>query len=67
VRDQSLGDGARIVREWRGVDHVVETVEAGYRWEARIYPSLTALAFAITGVKRNGPAFFGLRAKEKAS
>jgi hypothetical protein len=59
--DAGLGVGARIEREWRGVTYVVETVEGGYRWEGRVYPSLSAVAFAITGVKRNGPQFFGLR------
>ena len=63
LRDDSLGQGARIVREWRGTDHVVETVDGGFRWQGRTYPSLSAVAFAITGVKRNGPAFFGLREK----
>lgn len=56
-----LGDGARIVREWRGAEHVVEAVSGGYRWSGQVYPSLSAAAFAITGTKRNGPAFFGLR------
>ena len=63
LRDDSLGQGARIVREWRGTDHVVETVDGCFRWQGRTYPSLSAVAFAITGVKRNGPAFFGLREK----
>jgi Protein of unknown function (DUF2924) len=59
--EHSLGDGARIVREWRGVDHVVEVVAGGYRWEGKTYASLSAVALAMTGTKRNGPAFFGLR------
>jgi hypothetical protein len=46
---------------------VVEAVAEGYRWEANTYPSLSAVAFAMTGVKRNGPAFFGLREKAEAS
>jgi hypothetical protein len=67
VPDNSLGQGAKIVREWRGADQVVERVDGGYRWQGQTYLSLSAAAFAITGVKRNGPAFFGLREKEKAS
>ena len=66
LRDDSLGQGARIVKEWRGTDHVVETVDGGFKWEGGTYPSLSAVAFAITGVKRNGPAFFGLREKAHA-
>jgi hypothetical protein len=66
-RERSLGNGARIVRSWRGVEHVVERVDDGYRWDGRTYPSLSAAALAITGVKRNGPAFFGLRSTEPSS
>jgi hypothetical protein len=61
ARSDHLGLGARITREWRGVDYAVETVDGGYRWQGGTYPSLSAVAKAITGVKRNGPKFFGLR------
>lgn len=30
-------------------------------WKGRRYASLSAVARAITGTRRNGPAFFGLR------
>ncbi len=53
--------GSRIVKEWRGETHAVERIAEGYRWRDGIYPSLSAVAFAMTGVKRNGPKFFGLR------
>jgi hypothetical protein len=56
-----LSDGVRITRAWRGQDYLVETVHGRYRWNGSIYPSLSAVATAITGVKRNGPQFFGLR------
>ena len=58
-----LGAGAVLCREWRG--RVIEvTVEAqGFRWEARTYPSLSAVARAITGTRWNGPRFFGLRSR----
>lgn len=62
ARGDHLGLGARITREWRGVTYEAETVDGGYRWEGSVYPSLSALAQAITGVKCNGPKFFGLRA-----
>jgi len=56
-----LSDGVCITRDWRGRDYVVETIGGRYRWNGLIYPSLSAVATAITGVKRNGPRFFGLR------
>jgi hypothetical protein len=33
----------------------------GYIWRGRTFGSLSSVAKAITGVNRNGPAFFGLR------
>ena len=61
ARTDYIGEGVRIVREWRGVVYEVERVAAGYSWNGQVYPSLSAVAQAITGVKRNGPKFFGLR------
>lgn len=54
--------GSRLVRDWNGRTHLVEVLERGYRYESETYASLSAIATHITGVKRNGPAFFGLRA-----
>jgi hypothetical protein len=39
----------------------VDRTARGYDWRGKTYPSLSAVAEAITGVKRNGPRFFGLR------
>ncbi|MBV8574436.1 MAG: DUF2924 domain-containing protein [Acetobacteraceae bacterium] len=33
----------------------------GFAWNGKTYPSLSAVAFAITGTKWNGYRFFGLR------
>lgn len=56
-----LGIGAILRREWQG--RVVEVVvEAdGFRWNNQNWPSLSAVATAITGTRWNGPRFFGLR------
>jgi len=56
-----LGEGTRLTRSWKG-RHVEVIVEAnGFRWEDKLYPSLSAAATAIAGSKWNGPRFFGLR------
>lgn len=55
-----LTPGARLIREWNGRTHVVDVIEGGYVFEAKIYPSLTAIAGKITGVHWSGPRFFGL-------
>lgn len=52
--------GARLIREWNGKTHVVDVIEGGYMFEAKVYPSLTAIAGQITGVHWSGPRFFGL-------
>lgn len=58
---QQLGLGARLRREWQGrMVEVVVTAE-GFRWEDRVFPSLSAAATAIAGSRWNGPRFFGLR------
>lgn len=58
--------GAHLVREWNGRTHRVEVVEEGYRFDGRVYRSLTAIAKRITGTNWSGPRFFGLTARTKA-
>lgn len=60
-RTDHVGSGVRILREWRGETYEVDRTEAGYLWRGVAYASLSKVAEAITGVKRNGPKFFGLR------
>ena len=55
-----LAPGARLMREWGGRTHVIDVIEGGYVFEAKIYPSLTAIAGKITGSHWSGPRFFGL-------
>ena len=53
--------GTRIIREWNGQRYEVTVVHDGFEFQGRRFRSLTAVAKALTGVHRNGPAFFGLR------
>lgn len=57
-----LKPGATLLRDWGGRTWRVE-VEANrsFRFEGKSWRSLSAIARAITGTSRNGPAFFGLR------
>lgn len=55
-----LTPGVRLVREWQGQHHVVDVVPDGMLWQGRTYPSLSAVARAITGTRWSGPRFFGL-------
>jgi hypothetical protein len=53
-----LKPGAVLTREWQGRIERVMTVEGGFAWNGKIYPSLSAVALAITGVKWSGHRFF---------
>jgi len=55
-----LKSGARLVREWNGKTHTVETVENGFLWKGTHFRSLSAVARAITGARWSGPRFFGI-------
>ena len=53
--------GTRLIREWKGVEHVVTVTADGFDWQGRPYKSLSAIARAITGTRWNGWVFFGLK------
>jgi hypothetical protein len=55
--------GTILVREHQNVLHRVTALESGFSWNGRTFASLSAVARAITGVRWNGPRFFGLQAK----
>jgi len=53
--------GARLIREWHGVEHTVTILDNGFEYQGRRYKSLTGVAKAITGTHWSGPVFFGLK------
>src|SRR5215213_8219743 len=61
---QRLKSGTVLVREYHGERHNVTVVPDGYVWRERTFPSLSAIALAITGTSWNGHRFFGVRAAE---
>jgi hypothetical protein len=58
-----LRPGTVLGREWNGQMQRVVVLADGFAWNGKTYPSLTKVAFAITGTRWNGPKFFGLRDK----
>jgi hypothetical protein len=58
-----LRPGTVLIREYEGNRHHVMVVPDGFSWNGKIFPSLSKVAYAITGTKWNGPRFFGLREK----
>ncbi|MEJ2378638.1 MAG: DUF2924 domain-containing protein [Pseudolabrys sp.] len=59
--NRRLKPGAVLVREHQGERHTVTVVPDGFVWREVTYPSLSAIARAITGTAWNGHRFFGLR------
>jgi Protein of unknown function (DUF2924) len=58
-----LHPGTVLGREWKAQMHRVTVMADGFAWNGKTYPSLSQIAFAITGTRWNGPKFFGLRDK----
>ena len=56
-----------LVREWEGTLQRVVVLESGFAWNGVTYESLSKVARAITGTNWNGPRFFGLRDRARAS
>jgi hypothetical protein len=57
--------GTILVREHQNVMHRVTALENGFSWKGKTFTSLSAVARAITGVRWNGPRFFGLQEKAR--
>ena len=55
--------GTILRRSWKGRTILVEVLAKGFRYENRQYPSLSNIAFEITGTRWNGFSFFGLMRK----
>src|SRR5512144_588111 len=58
--------GTRLIREWKGVEHIVTVLDDGFEYQGRTFRSLSAIARAITGPRWNGPLWFGLRSHRSA-
>ena len=57
-----MKSGSRLIRAWRGETHeVVVAPDGHFHWRGEQHTSLSSIARTITGTRRNGPAFFGLR------
>jgi hypothetical protein len=62
-RTPDLRLGTVLGREWNGRVQRVAVLADGFAWNGKTYPSLSKVAFAITGTRWSGPKFFGLRGK----
>ena len=55
-----LRPGTLLTREWDGHPQRVMVLADGFSWNGKTYPSLSKVAFAMTGTRWSGPRFFGL-------
>jgi hypothetical protein len=55
-----LRHGTLLTREWDGHLQRVVVLADGFAWNGKTYPSLSKVAFAMTGTRWSGPRFFGL-------
>ena len=62
----SLTVGCSLIREWGGARHVVRITEEGFSYQSLVFSSLSKVAQHITGAKRSGILFFGLKGKADA-
>jgi DUF2924 family protein len=58
---RQLKPGTVLVRDYQGERHSVTVLQDGFEWGGTAYPSLSAIARAITGTAWSGPRFFALR------
>lgn len=62
-----LTPGCTLVREWGGRRHEVKVLQEGFGYADQTFSSLSAVAQHITGVKRSGLLFFGLKGEGRAA
>ena len=56
-----LSPGTELKRSYRGQTYTVTVQDTGFEWNGTCYSSLSELATRITGTRRSGPKFFGLK------
>ena len=59
--DTSLSPGTELIRSYRGQTYIVQVRNKGFEWNGTCYGSLSEIATDITGSRRSGPKFFGLK------
>jgi Protein of unknown function (DUF2924) len=53
--------GSELVRTWKGKSYRVTVMADGFAFDGESFKSLSEIASEITGIRWNGPRFFGLR------
>ena len=64
--NSTMKPGTRLVRRWKGRNHLVTVEPSGFEYRGTRYDSLSEIARLITGTRWSGPLFFGLRTKPES-
>src|SRR5437764_7214789 len=64
---RQLKPGTVLLRDYQGQRHTVTVAPDGFDWQGTTYPSLSAIARAITGTAWSGPRFFALAPRNGTS
>lgn len=56
-----LKTGTKLLRQWQGQMHEVLVADEGFEYRGKRYDSLSEIARQITGTRRSGPLFFGVK------
>ena len=56
-----LSPGTELMRSYQGQTYTVLVRGTGFEWNGSCYGSLSEIATLITGSRRSGPKFFGLK------
>jgi hypothetical protein len=64
--ERKIKPGTTLLREWHGVQHRLTVLEDGVKFRDERYRSLSEVARKITGSRRSGPLFFGLKSARTA-
>jgi hypothetical protein len=57
----TIKPGTRLIRSWGGQTHEVQVLDSSFTYRDRQYSNLSEIARVITGSRRSGPLFFGLK------
>jgi K+-sensing histidine kinase KdpD len=60
-----IRSGTRLLRQWRDQMHVVNVHADNFEYRGNHYESLSEIARLITGTRRSGPLFFGLKQNQR--
>ena len=65
-KDLKLEPGDQLIRIYKGTLIEVDVLDSGYKWNGKIYPTLTHISWKATGYQIGGNNFFGLPVKRRS-